>query len=289
MATVHTQYLNLSSGEKIFYRSAGAVSSPTILLLHGFPTSSHQFRNLIPILAPKYRVLAPDFPSYGFTEVPATYTYTFASLAKTIGTFIQEVPNAPTKFTIYIFDYGAPIGLRIALSNPSAITAIIAQNGNAYLEGLGPGWAPIKQYWSTGSQKDRDGVRPYLTFETTRWQYEHGTKDPSTIAPESYTLDQALMDRPGNHEIQLDIFKDYENNLALYPDFQKFFRDSEVPLLATWGKNDLFFPPEGAEAYKRDLPEAEIVLLDAGHFAGETETAEIGERIVEFLGRKGIK
>jgi len=278
----------LPGGENVFYRSAGPDSAPTILLLHGFPSSSHQYRNLIPLLATKYRVIAPDLPGFGFTELPPSYNYTFDNLAKTIGTFLETIPDPPEKYSIYIFDYGAPTGLRLALSKPSAIQAIVTQNGNAYVEGLGPAWQPIKQYWATGSVQDRDALRPFLTLEGTKGQYTNGTKDLTTLAPESYYLDQALLDRAGNKEIQLDLFKDYENNVELYPQFQKFFKESQVPLLAVWGKHDVFFIPPGAEAFKRDLPNAEVILLDAGHFAVETETQEVGKLMLAFLEKNGI-
>jgi pimeloyl-ACP methyl ester carboxylesterase len=281
-------YLTLFSGERVFYREAGSVSAPTVLLLHGFPTSSHQFRNLIPILAPKYRVIAPDLPGFGFTEAPSGYNYTFENIATTIATFIKSVPNPPKTYSIYIFDYGAPTGLRLALKNPEAVSAIISQNGNAYVEGLGPGWDPIKAAWANDTAENRNAIRSLLEFNSTKLQYEYGTRDPSTIAPESYYLDQALMERPGNKDIQINLFVNYKTNVELYPKFQEYFRESQVPLLAIWGEHDVFFLPAGAEAYKRDLPDAEVRFLDAGHFAGETNTREIGEAILEFLGRKGI-
>jgi len=278
----------LPTGEKIFYRTAGPIDAPTILLLHGFPSSSHQYRNLIPFLATKYRVIAPDLPGFGFTELPSTYKYSFDKIAKTIGTFLETIPSPPEKYSIYIFDYGAPTGLRLALSKPSAVSAIFSQNGNAYVEGLSAFWDPIKKYWASDSTEDREALAGFLKIEGTKWQYETGTPDPNSIAPETYTLDQALMDRPGNKDIQLDLFKDYENNVKLYPEFHKFFRESQVPLLAAWGKNDEIFPPPGAEAFKRDLPNAEIHLLNAGHFAVETETEEIARLMLAFLEKNGI-
>jgi len=283
-----SHYQTLPSGEKIFYRKAGNASAPALLLLHGFPSSSHQFRNLIPLLASKYNIIAPDLPGFGFTEVPAGYTYTFENLATTIGTFIKTIPDPPSKYSIYIFDYGAPTGLRLALSNPAAVSAIISQNGNAYDEGLGDFWAPIRAYWASGKDEDRKALLSLFTLESTKWQYENGSKHPEAIAPESYTLDQAGLDRPGNNEIQLDLFYDYRTNLPLYPEFQKYFRESNVPLLAAWGMNDKIFVPEGALAFRRDLPGAEIHLLDAGHFAVETETEEIAGLILDFLGKNGI-
>ncbi|KAK7031804.1 Alpha/beta hydrolase fold protein [Favolaschia claudopus] len=287
MSTTEIKRVVVDSGISVFYRTASPEnnsSAPTVLLLHGYPTSSHQYRNLIPILSKHYRVIAPDLPGFGFTTVPAEreYTYTFASLATTIGAFLDAL--SIKSFAVYIFDYGAPVALRLALQRPEAITAIISQNGNAYEDGLGAGWAPIRKYWESGSVEDRkivnDGV---VTFEATKWQYTHGTRDPEAIAPESYTLDWALLQRPGNLDIQLDLLYDYQNNVALYPQFQEYFRKSQVPLLAVWGKHDPFFIPPGAEAYKRDLPKAEVVFLDAGHFAGETETAEIAGLMLRFL------
>ncbi|KAJ7618691.1 putative hydrolase [Roridomyces roridus] len=273
----------------VFYRTASPPNNPdapTVLLLHGYPTSSHQYRNLIPLLAEHYTVVAPDLPGFGFTSVPAerNYQYTFASLSRTIGLFLDAL--SITSFAVYIFDYGAPVLLRLALERPKAIKAIITQNGNAYTDGLGAAWAPIQKYWASDSAEDRAAVAAgVLTFEATKWQYTHGSRDPDAIQPESYTLDWALMQRPGNFEIQLDLFRDYQHNVELYPRFQEYFRTSQVPLLAVWGKNDGFFIPPGAEAYKRDLPKAEVVLLDAGHFAGETETVEIAGRMIEFLKR----
>lgn len=275
--------LKLSSGENIFYREAGPASAPTVLLLHGFPSSSHQYRNLIPILAAKYHVLAPDIPGFGFTVAPAEYKYTFANFATTISTWLKELPNAPEKYAIYIFDYGAPTGLRHAIENPEKITAIIAQNGNAYDEGLGEIWDPIRKYWGTGTKDDREAIRMLTTTTFTDFQYRTGTKDFDAVAPESYTLDQALMDRPGNAEIQLDIFYDYRTNLDVYPAFQEYFRKSQVPVLAAWGKHDQIFVPPGAEAFKKDLPNAEVHLLDAGHFVLETNLEEISSLILPFL------
>jgi pimeloyl-ACP methyl ester carboxylesterase len=287
MSPTEIKSVVVDSGISVFYRTASPAdnpAAPTILLLHGFPTSSHQYRNLIPLLAQHYRVVAPDLPGFGFTTVPEerNYTYTFAALSATIGAFLDAL--AITSFAVYIFDYGAPVLLRLALKRPEAIKAIITQNGNAYTDGLGAAWAPIQKYWATGSAEDRaalvDGV---LTYDTTKWQYTHGTRAPDAIAPETYTLDWALLQRPGNFDIQLDLFKDYQNNVALYPQFQEYFRKSQVPLLAVWGKHDAFFIPPGAEAFKRDLPKAEVIFLDAGHFAGETETAEIARLMVVFL------
>ncbi|KAJ7602854.1 alpha/beta hydrolase fold protein [Mycena polygramma] len=287
MSATEIKSVVVDSGISVFYRTASPVdkpTAPTVLLLHGYPTSSHQYRNLIPLLAQHYRVFAPDLPGFGFTTVPAerNYKYTFAALAATIGAFLDAL--SITSFAVYIFDYGAPVLLRLALERPDAIKAIISQNGNAYTEGLGAAWAPIQKYWATGAAEDRAVVKEnVLSFEATKWQYTEGTREPESIAPESYTLDWALLQRPGNFDIQLDLFKDYENNVKLYPQFQEYFRKSQVPLLAVWGKNDAFFIPPGAEAYKRDLPKAKVVLLDAGHFAGETETGEVAGLMLEFL------
>lgn len=286
--TTVTKYLTLVGGEKVFWRESGSVHSPTILLLHGFPSSSHQFRNLIPLLAPKYRLIAPDFPAYGFTEVSADYNYTFDNIADTVDRFLTEIPNPPSKYSIYIFDYGAPVGLRLALKHPEKIQAIISQNGNAYDEGLGAFWDPIRALWTDNSTEHRDAIRDFLEIGGTKSQYVNGTKDPESIAPESYTLDQARMDRPGNKDIQLDLFYDYRTNLPLYPKFQEYFRTSRVPILAAWGKNDAIFIPPGAEAFKRDSPKAEVTFLDAGHFAVETNTVEIADLILGFLKKHHI-
>jgi pimeloyl-ACP methyl ester carboxylesterase len=287
--TTMTKYLTLSSGENVFYREAGLTTSPTILLLHGYPSSSHQYRNLIPILSPHYRVIAPDLPSFGFTSVPDNYTYTFDNIATTIETFLAEIPNPPEKYSIYVFDYGAPTGFRIALKHPERIQAIISQNGNAYVEGLGAFWDPVKVLWeSNNSASARDALRPFLELEGTKSQYFGGTVDPNAVAPESYSLDQYLLDRPGSKEIQLDIFYDYRTNVPKYPSWQDWMRKSQVPLLAVWGKNDPIFIAPGADAFKKDLPKAEVHLLDAAHFAVESHAVEIGTLMVQFLKRHGI-
>jgi len=287
--TTLTKYLTLSSGENIFYRESGLLSSPTILLLHGFPSSSHQYRNLIPVLSPHYRVIAPDLPGFGFTTVSSNYTYTFDNIASTIDTFLSEIPNPPEKYSMYVFDYGAPTGFRIALKHPERVQAIVSQNGNAYVEGLGAFWDPVKTLWeSNNSASARDALRPFLELEGTKSQYFGGTVDPNAIAPESYSLDQYLMDKPGNKEIQLDIFYDYRTNVPKYPDWQAWMRESQVPLLAVWGKNDPIFVAPGAEAFKKDLPKAEVHLLDASHFAVESHAVEIGTMMVQFLKRHGI-
>jgi pimeloyl-ACP methyl ester carboxylesterase len=275
-----------ADGIRVFYREAGDKSLPTLLLLHGFPSSSHQFRELIPLLADKFHIIAPDLPGFGFTEVPEArhYSYSFEGLSKTIIAFVDEI--GLKSYAMYVFDYGAPTGLRLALTYPERVTGFISQNGNAYMEGLGDAWAPIQAYWADPSsvekrQKIKDAV---LHLEGTRRQYVHGVKDPETVAPESYTLDALLLERPGNKDIQLDLFLDYANNLKLYPDFQKFFRDTQVPSLIIWGEHDPFFIPAGAEAYKRDNPNAIVELLDTGHFALETHVAHIAKRIREVIG-----
>ena len=270
-------------GVKISYREAGADISPALLLLHGFPTSSHMFRDLIPALADKYRVIAPDLPGFGFSEAPdrAQFRYTFDHLADVIDRFTTVAGLA--RYAIYVFDYGAPVGFRLATRHPERITAIISQNGNAYEEGLSEGWNPIQCYWTEPTSKNREALRNFLTPEATKGQYTHGVQDESLVAPESYTLDSALLARPGNDEIQLDLFLDYASNVALYPRFQEYFRTHRPPLLAVWGKNDPFFLPSGAEAFKRDIPGAVVRFFDAGHFALETHAAEIATEIREFL------
>ena len=278
-----------ADGIQVFYREAGDAAAPVLLLLHGFPTSSFMFRDLILRLADQYRVIAPDLPGFGFTEVPAkrNYTYSFEAIAGTIEAFTEAL--GLNRYAVYIFDYGAPTGLRMALRHPERVTAIISQNGNAYEEGLGDAWGPIRTYWSQPTAENRDVIRQnVLTLETTRWQYTHGVENPESVPPESYTLDMALMERPGNKEIQLDLFLDYASNVKLYPKFQEYFRTSKPPLLAIWGKNDPFFIPAGAEAYRKDLPSARVEFLNTGHFATETHSIEIAAAIKEFLAANGI-
>jgi pimeloyl-ACP methyl ester carboxylesterase len=272
-------------GLNVFYREAGRRDAPVILLLHGFPTSSHMFRGLIPALSDRYRVIAPDLPGFGFTEAPdrASFSYTFAHLAKVVDRFTEVL--GLNRFAVFVFDYGAPIGFRIALKHPDRITAIISQNGNAYEVGLSEGWNPIQTYWREPTAKNRAALRDFLKPETTKWQYVHGVSDESLVAPESYTLDSALLARPGNDEIQLDLFLDYASNVALYPDFQEHLRTHRPPLLAVWGKNDPFFLPPGAEAFRRDVPDAEVRFYDTGHFALETHGTEIAAAVGEFLAR----
>ena len=273
-------------GNSIFYREAGPKTAPTILLLHGFPTSSHMFRNLIPALADRYHVVAPDFPGFGFTHTPSRdqFRYTFENLANVIGKFTEVI--GLDRFAIYIFDYGAPVGLRLALAHPERITAIISQNGNAYVEGLSQGWNPIQKYWAEPTAENRAALREFLKPESTKGQYLCGVADETLVAPETYELDSALMARSGNDEIQLDLFLDYASNVALYPKFQEYFRTKQPPLLAVWGKNDPFFVPPGAEAFKKDIPAAEVHFFETGHFALDTHHQEIAQAIREFLGRK---
>jgi pimeloyl-ACP methyl ester carboxylesterase len=272
-----------TDGISIFYREAGPADGPVVLLLHGFPTSSFQFRELIPRLADKYRVIAPDLPGFGFTEVPAerNYTYTFDSLAKSIEAFTDAL--ALQRYALYIFDFGAPTGLRLAVSRPERVTAIFSQNGNAYEEGLGETWAPLKQYWNDETAENREMVRKLLGADGIRFQYFHGVPNPESIPPESYTLDTALIERPGNMEIQLDLHLDYRNNIPVYPKFHEYFRQYKPPFMAIWGKNDPFFIPAGAEAYKKDLPSASIRFVDSGHFALETHVDEIAEGMRELF------
>lgn len=272
-----------ADGVQVFYRESGQADAPVILLLHGFPTSSHMYRELIPRLAARYRVIAPDLPGFGFTTVPKerNYVYSFESLSKTIAAFTDALKL--TSYTIYVFDYGAPVGFRLALAHPERIAGIVSQNGNAYEEGLGNAWNPIQKYWQHPTAENRAALEPFLSLEATREQYTHGVADPRSIAPESYTLDAALLARPGNKDIQLDLFLDYASNVALYPAFQKFFRDYKPSTLVIWGKNDPFFIPPGAEAYRRDNPKAVVRLLDTGHFALETHVDEIASAILQTL------
>ena len=272
------------NGFKVFYREAGDPQAPVVLLLHGFPTSSHMFRNLIPLLAGDYHVVAPDLPGFGFSDAPdhKTFQYTFDHLAEVIGDFVEQI--GLERFVVYVFDYGAPVGFRLALRYPERISGLISQNGNAYVEGLSADWAPIRAYWENPTQQNRDALRTLSSLETTRWQYHHGvTNAEERVAPEAIALDQALLDRPQSAEIQLDLIGDYKSNVALYPKFQEFFRTHRPPTLAVWGKNDPFFLPGGAEAFRRDNPSAKVVFYDTGHFALETHAAEIGAEIRAFL------
>jgi pimeloyl-ACP methyl ester carboxylesterase len=272
-----------ADGVRIFYREAGDPDAPVVLLLHRVPASSFQYRELIPRLADRFRVIAPDLPGFGFTEVPAErkYVYTFEALARTVEAFTDVLHLK--KYSLYIFDYGAPTGLRMAMAHPERVTAIVSQNGNAYEEGLGDAWAPIRRYWSDPSAANRNAIRGALTAEGMRHEYAVGMPNSEVVAPESYTLDAALLARPGNVEIQLDLFLDYANNVKLYPKFQEYFRSSKPPLLAIWGKNDLYFIPPGAEAFRRDIPNATVQFLDTGHFALETHLEELTTAMRTFL------
>jgi pimeloyl-ACP methyl ester carboxylesterase len=277
--------VDVGGGVEIFYREAGPDDGPIVLLLHGFPTSSHMFRDLIPALSDRYHVIAPDLPGFGNTVAPGRdgFTYSFDALADAIGRFVEKL--GLDRFAIYIFDYGAPVGLRLALRFPDRISAIVTQNGNAYLEGFSEGWAPWIAYWRNPTPETREACRDSLAPETIRtWQYFNGA-DRSRVSPDGYTLDIAYLARPGMADIQLDLILDYRTNPELYPDFQAYFREYRPPLLAAWGKNDAHFLPAGAEAYRRDLPEAEVHLLDTGHFALETHHAEIADLMRDFLAR----
>jgi len=278
-----------ADGVQVFYREAGSPQAPVLLLLHGFPTSSFMYRELIPRLADRYRVIAPDLPGFGFTEVPEKrkYTYTFDALAQTVDAFTQAIKI--NRYALYIFDYGAPTGLRLAMAHPERVSAIVSQNGNAYEEGLGDAWGPIRKYWAVPNAENREVIaKNVLTLEGTRWQYTHGVANADSVAPESYTLDMALMERPGNKDIQLDLFLNYASNVALYPKFQEYFRKSKPPLLAIWGKNDPFFIPAGAEAFRKDIPGAQVKMLDTGHFALETHVVEIAAEMKKFFDANGI-
>jgi pimeloyl-ACP methyl ester carboxylesterase len=273
-----------ADGVNVFYRAAGDTSAPVVLLLHGFPASSFMFRELIPRLADQYRVIAPDLPGFGFTRVPVerNYVYTFDALAKTIHAFTDALKLK--RYAIYVFDYGAPTGFRLATAHPERITAIVSQNGNAYEEGLGDAWGPIRKYWAEPTNENRETIQnAILNLEGTRWQYTHGVANPDSVPPESYTLDAALLERPGNKDIQLDLFLNYASNVKLYSKFQEYFRNSKPPLLAIWGKNDPFFIPAGAEAFRKDIPNAQVQFLDTGHFALETHVIEIAAAMKEFL------
>jgi pimeloyl-ACP methyl ester carboxylesterase len=270
-------------GFKVFYREAGSSASPKLLLLHGFPSASHMFRDLIPLLADRFHIVAPDLPGFGQSDMPPRekFSYTFDNIARVIDRFTEVIGF--NRFAVYVFDYGAPTGFRLAVRHPERITAIISQNGNAYEEGLSEGWSPIKAYWQDPSEANRKALRAFLAPETTRWQYTHGVPDPATVSPDGQNLDNFYLARPGADEAQLDLFGDYKSNVALYPSFQQYFRTHKPPLLVTWGKNDPFFVPAGAEAFKRDNPRAIVRLFDTGHFALETHAREIAESIRDFL------
>lgn len=284
--TYATRHLTATvKGVKLFYREAGPADAPVVVLLHGFPTSSNMFRNLMPALADRYRVIAPDYPGFGQSDVPSRegFSYTFANFADLVDGLLVQL--GATRYALYVMDYGAPVGYRIALKRPEAVTALVVQNGNAYEEGLREFWDPIKAYWRTGSREHREALRAGTTLEATRFQYVDGVRDPERIDPTVWTLDQALLDRPGNVDIQLDLFRDYATNVTFYPQFQRFFRDLQPPTLIVWGRHDKIFPAEGARAYLRDLPKAELHLLDSGHFALEDKGVEIARLMRDFLDR----
>ena len=272
-------------GVQLFYREAGPPNAPVVLLLHGYPTSSHMFRNLIPALSDRYHVIAPDYPAFGQSAVPdrKTFKYTFAHFAELIDGLMSKL--GVTRYALYVQDYGAPVGYRLALRHPERVSALIVQNGNAYEEGLSPFWDPIKAYWADGSGAHRDALRAGLTLEATKSGYVDGVRDPSRVSPDNWVIDQALLQRPGVDDIMLDLFKDYATNVALYPEFHRFFRERKPPTLIVWGKNDVIFPAPGAKAYLRDIPNAEVHLLDSGHFAFEDKGPEITALIRDFLGR----
>jgi len=284
MPTIHYRTADVD-GLNVFYREAGTRAAPKLLLLHGFPSASHMFRDLIPLLADRFHIVAPDLPGFGRSDMPSRtdFTYTFDNLADVIDRFTQIVGF--DKFAIYVFDYGAPTGFRLAVRHPERITAMISQNGNAYEEGLSEGWNPIRAYWQDASEANRKALRDLLKPETTYWQYTHGVPDTLQVSPDGYSLDNFYLARPGADEVQLDLFGDYKSNVALYPTFQNYFRTHKPLFLAVWGKNDPFFLPPGAEAFKRDIPDATVRFFDTGHFALETHATEIADEIRTFLGR----
>ena len=284
-SAIHHRTLEID-GVDVFYREAGSANAPAIVLLHGFPSSSNMFRNLIPTLAPRYRVIAPDYPGFGHSQMPdrSKFHYTFAHFAELTDKLLTRL--GVQRYALYVMDYGAPVGYRLAIAHPQRVTALVVQNGNAYTDGLKEFWNPIKAYWATGSQQDREALRQATTLQSTQSQYTDGVKDVSRIDPSAWLHDQALLDRPGNAEIQLDLFYDYRTNVELYPRFHEFFRKRQPPTLIVWGANDMIFPAEGARAYLRDLPQAELHLLDTGHFALEDQGADIARLMLDFLNRK---
>ena len=281
MTTLHYRKVDVN-GREIFYREAGRPGAPNLLLLHGFPSAGHMFRDLIPLLSDRFHLIAPDLPGFGQSAMPES-GHTFDRIASTIDRFTEIV--GLDRYAVYVFDYGAPTGFRLAAKHPERITAIISQNGNAYEEGLSEGWNPIRAYWENASPANREALRAFLKPETTVWQYTHGVPDTTAVSPDGYSLDNFYLGRPGADELQLDLFGDYKSNVALYPAFQQYFRTHQPPFLAIWGKNDPFFLPAGAEAFKRDIPKAVVRFVDTGHFALETHAAEIAAAIRDFLPR----
>jgi pimeloyl-ACP methyl ester carboxylesterase len=282
MTAITYRHANID-GFKVFYREAGRPGAPKLLLLHGFPSASHMFRDLIPKLADRFHIVAPDLPGFGQSDMPSrdNFAYTFDNIANVIERFTEVIGF--DRFALYVFDYGAPTGFRLAIRHPERIAAIISQNGNAYEEGLSDGWNPIRAYWQDASAANRQALRGLLTLETTAWQYTHGVPDTAFVSPDGYSLDNFYLNRPGADEIQLDLFRDYQSNIALYPAFQQYFRTHQPRFLAVWGKNDPFFLPAGADAFRRDIPDAVVRFFDTGHFALETHAAEISTAISDFL------